>query len=198
MSSDGQQIQQMRHTAPKWIWTGWTMSWSRCMGNEHIREGNARMYANSANLSSIIELSYHEIIIVKMSATIASVPENDKENAVPLPQSVPPPPPSSSKRVQSVAPPPPPSSKIVQSVAPPPSSSSKRVQSVALPSSSSSSSKRVKTGVHHKTGVDHKHDFYHVYRHTHGTQGKGEIDVEIDGEIISDFKYCVVSDQLTL
>lgn len=170
MSSDGQQIQQMRHTAPKWIWTGWTMSWSRCMGNEHIREGNARMYANSANLSSIIELSYHEITIVKMSATIASVPENDKENAVPLPQSVPPPPPSSSKRVQSVA----------------------------LPSSSSSSSKRVKTGVHHKTGVDHKHDFYHVYRHTHGTQGKGEIDVEIDGEIISDFKYCVVSDQLTL
>jgi hypothetical protein len=24
VSSDGQ---QMRHTAPKWIWTGWTMSW---------------------------------------------------------------------------------------------------------------------------------------------------------------------------
>lgn len=161
------------------------------MGNVHIREGNARMYANSANLSLIIELSYHEITIVKMSATIASVPENDQENAVPLPQSVPPPPSSSSKRVQSVAPPPPPSSKIVQNVAPPPSSSSKRVQSVALPSSSSSSSKRVKTGVDHKTGVVHKHDVYYVYHHTHGNglHDKGEINVEI----LSEFKHCVVS-----
>jgi hypothetical protein len=145
------------------------------MGNVHIREGNARMYANSANSSSIIELSYPKITIVKMSATIASVPENDKENAVPLPQSVPPPPPSSSKRVQSVA--------------PPPSSSSKRVQSVALPSSSSS--KRVKTGVDHKTGVVHKHDVYYVYHHTHGNglHDKGEINVEI----LSEFKHCVVS-----
>jgi hypothetical protein len=131
------------------------------MGNVHIREGNARMYANSANSSSIIELSYPKITIVKMSATIASVPENDKENAVPLPQSV----------------------------APPPSSSSKRVQSVALPSSSSS--KRVKTGVDHKTGVVHKHDVYYVYHHTHGNglHDKGEINVEI----LSEFKHCVVS-----
>jgi hypothetical protein len=163
------------------------------MGNVHIREGNARMYAKQCK--SIIELSYHEITIVKMSATIASDPEKDKENVVPLPQSVPPPPPSSSsKRVQSVAPPPPPSSKIVQSVAPPPSSSSKRVQSVALPSSSSSSSsssKRVKTGVDHKTGVVHKHDVYYVYHHTHGNglHDKGEINVEI----LSEFKHCVVS-----
>lgn len=148
------------------------------MGNVHIREGNARMYAKQCK--SIIELSYHEITIVKMSATIASDPEKDKENVVPLPQSVPPPPPSSSsKRVQSVAPPPPPSSKIVQSVALPSSSSS------------SSSSKRVKTGVDHKTGVVHKHDVYYVYHHTHGNglHDKGEINVEI----LSEFKHCVVS-----